>query len=115
MPDKANARPDRRKKLVDEISRLARVAIAGTTSETYRTCGNARCRCHGAGPKHGPHMYVSYRGEAGKTTGYYVPTAAHDDIRSGIEAWHGLKELLRELADINKDDVLERARAPRSR
>ncbi len=115
MPRQASARPDRRSKLLDEISRLASIAVAGTASETYRTCGNAGCRCHGAGPKHGPHMYVSYRGETGKTTGYYVPKAAHDDIRRGIEAWQTLKVLLRELADLNRDGVLERAREVRSR
>lgn len=60
-------------------------------------------------------MYVSYRGETGKTTGYYVPKVAHDDIRNGIEAWQTLKELLRELANFNKEDVLERARDVRSR
>jgi hypothetical protein len=49
------------------------VAIFGTSSETYRTCGHPGCHCHGAGPKHGPHLQVSYRGEQGKTTGYYVP------------------------------------------
>lgn len=105
-----SARPDTRQKLLDEIERLADIAVVGTASETYRTCGNPGCRCHAAGPKHGPHMYVSYRGESGKTTGYYVPKAAHDDIRRGIEAWQSLKELLRELAELNKDEALSRAR-----
>lgn len=108
MP-KPNARRNRRTKLVDEIARLAEVAIFGSVSETYRTCGNAGCRCRGEGPKHGPHLYVSYRGD-GKTTGYYVPKGAHDDIRRGVEAWRTLQERLRELADLNKDDALDRAR-----
>jgi hypothetical protein len=106
---KRNARRDRRSKLVVDITRLAEVAIFGSVSETYRTCGNAGCRCHGNGPKHGPHMYVSYRGD-GKTTGYYVPNAAHEDVRCGVEAWQTLQQCLRELADLNKDDALERAR-----
>lgn len=108
MP-KPHARRDRRPKLVAEIAHLAELAIFGSVSETYRTCGNAGCRCHGEGPKHGPHLYVSYRGD-GKTTGYYVPKAAHDEIRRGIEAWKTLQERLRELAELNKDDTLERAR-----
>ena len=102
-------RRDRRSKLVSEIARLAEVAIFGSVSETYRTCGNAGCRCRGEGPKHGPHLYVSYRGD-GKTTGYYVPKGAHDDVRRGIEAWKTLQQLLRELADLNKDAALDRAR-----
>ena len=108
MP-KPNARPDRRSKLLAEIARLVDVAIFGSISETYRTCGNAGCRCHGEGPKHGPHLYVSFRGD-GKTTGYYVPKAAHDDIHRGVEAWQTLQQRLRELAELNKDDALERAR-----
>jgi hypothetical protein len=110
MPRRPNARPDRRTELLTDISRLASIAIAGAASETYRTCGNAGCRCHAKGPKHGPHMYVSFRGDAGKTTGYYVPKAAQDDIRAGIQAWQALRELLRELADLNKEGVLARAR-----
>ena len=65
-----------RRKLLGEIERLAEIAVFGTLSETYRTCGRAGCHCQGDGPKHGPHLNVSYRGEKGKTTGYYVPKAA---------------------------------------
>src|SRR5436190_1417232 len=42
-----------RRKLLGEIARLAEVAIFGTLSETYRTCGQAGCHCQGDGPKHG--------------------------------------------------------------
>src|SRR6202046_5855232 len=65
-----------RRKLLSEIERLAEIAIFGTLSETYRTCGRAGCHCQGDGPKHGPHLKVSERGEKGKTTGYYVPKGA---------------------------------------
>ena len=102
--------PDRREELLAEIRRLADVAIHGSVSETYRTCGNAGCRCHGVGPKHGPHLYVSYRGAEKKTTGYYVPAAAHDDIREGVTAWQELQTALRELAELNKHDALRRAK-----
>jgi hypothetical protein len=59
-----------RRKLLGEIERLAEIAVFGSLSETYRTCGRAGCHCQGDGPKHGPHPNVSYRGEKGKTTGY---------------------------------------------
>src|SRR5207245_3982752 len=70
-----------RRKLLGEIARLAEIAIFGTLSETYRTCGQAGCHCQGDGPKHGPHLNVSYRGEKGKTTGYCVPKGAHEASR----------------------------------
>lgn len=106
---------ERRQRLLREIDRLAQVAIFGTISATYRTCGNPGCRCHGAGPKHGPHAYVSYRGPAGKTTGYYVPKAAEDAVRAGIQAWHELQAQLRLLADVNREALLTDARRPRRR
>src|SRR6266487_1675165 len=76
----------RRRKLLREIARLAEIAIFGTLSETYRTCGQAGCHCQGDGPKHGPHLNVSYRGEKGKTTGYYVPKGAQQATRQWVDA-----------------------------
>jgi hypothetical protein len=113
MTPRANAQPDRRAELLAEIGRLAEVAIFGTISETYRRCGSAGCHCQGRGPKHGPHLNVSYRGVAGKTTGYYVPKAAEADIRAGVAAWQTLQERLRELAELTKDEVMQRAKEDR--
>ena len=62
----------------------AEVAVFGTLSETYRTCGRAGCHSQQGGPKHGPHLNVSYRAENGKTTGYYVPQAAAEATRQGV-------------------------------
>jgi hypothetical protein len=86
MP-KSKESSGRRRKLLNEIQRLAEVAVFGTLSETYRTCGRAGCYCHRGGSKHGPHLNVSYRGEKGKTTGYYVPQAAEAATREGVAAW----------------------------
>jgi len=102
-----------REKLLAEIHRLSEVAIFGTLSTTYRTCGQPTCRCHRDGPKHGPHLGISYRGENGKTASYYVPKAAEQAIREGVDAWEELILRLRQLADINKDDILAAARHKR--
>ena len=77
-----------RERLLQEITELAPQALLGSLSETYRRCGNHKCRCHAGGPKHGPHLYLSYRGPAGKTTGYYVPEAAHAAVRHRGEFIH---------------------------
>jgi hypothetical protein len=100
----------RRRKLLNEIQRLAEVAVFGTLSETYRTCGRAGCHCQRGGPKHGPHLNISYRGEEGKTTGYYVPQAAEAATREGVAAWQKLQTCLRELAEMNKQRNLDGAR-----
>ena len=102
--------PERRRKLVLEIQRLAEVAIFGTLSTTYRTCGHPGCHCQGPGPKHGPHLNVSYRGEGGKTTGYYVPQAAQRATQQGVAAWQKLQGRLRQLAELNKEHILQQAR-----
>ena len=99
-----------RRQLLREIARLAQVAVFGTLSETYRTCGRAGCHCQRGGPKHGPHLYVSYRGEQGKTTGYYVPQAAAEATREGVAAWQRMQTCLRELAELNKERNLRQAR-----
>jgi hypothetical protein len=104
-----------RRKLVSEMKCLAEVAIFGTLSETYRTCGRAGCHCQRGGPKHGPHLYISYRGEKGKTTGYYVPQAAAAATREGVAAWQRLQACLRELAELNKERNLRRAHEGHSR
>jgi len=103
----------RRATILKDIERLAELAIFGTLSETYRTCGTPGCRCHGDGPKHGPHLYISYRGAAGKTTGYYVPAAAQGPIREGVAAWQLLQERLRDLADLNKQRIVDAAKSRR--
>ena len=95
-----------RKLLIQEIEDLAPHALLGSVSETYRRCGNPKCRCHADGPKHGPHMYVSYRGPSGKTTGYYVPQALHASVRSGIKAWGRIQECLRQLSLANKESLI---------
>jgi|SRR6516165_1945336 hypothetical protein len=104
-----------RRKLLEEIARLAEIAIFGTLSETYRTCGQAGCHCQGDGPKHGPHLNVSYRGEKGKTTGYYVLKGAQEATREGVAAWQEMQHYLRELAELNKERNLRRAREADSR
>jgi len=103
-----------REALLRHLSRLARRSLFGTLSETYRTCGRRGCRCH-QGHKHGPHLYVSFRGPEGATTGYYVPQALADSMREGVAAWQELQGVLRELAELNRQLLWARktARGPR--
>jgi len=92
----------RRERTIGRLLELAPEMLFGSASETYRTCGNPNCRCHGAGPKHGPHLYVNYKGENGRTTGYYVPQALHERVRHGLEAWREFQVLAKEVAQLNQ-------------
>jgi hypothetical protein len=98
-----------REALLRQISRLARRSLFGTLSETYRTCGRPGCRCH-QGYKHGPHLYVSFRGAQG-TTGYYVPQNLAEPMRQGVAAWQELQSALRELAELNRQRLWARKAA----
>ncbi len=102
--------------LLRRLLPLARRALFGTLSETYRTCGRPGCRCH-RGHKHGPHLYVSFRGPQGTTRGYYVPQALAEPMREGVAAWQELQEILRQLAETNRQRLWARRRGlgPRSR
>ncbi|HWI58630.1 MAG TPA: ISNCY family transposase [Bacillota bacterium] len=104
--DPADMNEQQRKRLLEEVAELAPQVLLGSLSRTYRRCGNRKCRCHFGGPKHGPHLYVSYRGPTGKTTGYYVPEVAHAAVASGVEAWHRLQACLRQLSLANKERLL---------
>ncbi len=96
-----------------ELHRLARHMIFGTVSERYHTCGQPGCRCHRGGPKHGPHLQISYRGDARKTTGYHVPQALAEPVREGVAAWRRFLAVARELADLNRDALwAQRKRSP---
>lgn len=108
-------RPEPRHKLLGRIEQLAQVAVFGTLSESYRTCGSRGCHCRTGGAKHGPHLQVSYCGPEGKTTGYYVPQAAQQAVRDGVAAWKEMQSLLRELAELNKEQMLKDVeRGPRA-
>ena len=48
--------------------------------------------------------------DRGKTTGYYVPHAAQEATREGVAAWQQMQQCLRELAELNKERNLQRAR-----
>lgn len=99
-----------REALLRRLSRLARRSLFGTLSETYRTCGRPGCRCQ-QGHKHGPHLYVSFRGPDGTTTGYYVPQALAEPMRAGVAAWQESQDVLRELAELNRQRLWARKAA----
>ena len=94
--------------LLRELGRLGRRMLFGTLSETSRTCGQPGCRCHHGGPKHGPHLQVSYRGETGKTTGYHVPQPLADRVRDGVAAWERFQAGARALAELNREHAWRR-------
>lgn len=103
-----------RDEAVERLHELAPKLLFGSASETYRTCGSPKCRCHTTGPKHGPHMYVNYKGKDGRTTGYYVPKAFQDRVREGLAAWRELQVVAKEIARLN-EEILDAERPSRKK
>src|SRR3989442_15829528 len=107
MKQPTDPSPQQRQQMLRQIVPLARKALLGTISQTYRTCGTTGCNCHHGGPKQGPHCYVSYRGHKGKTTGYFVPKRVLPDVRQSVRAWRQLEEQLRKLAQSDREGPVE--------
>lgn len=51
----------------------------------------------------------------GKTTGYSVPQALVDSVRTGVAAWHRVQAIARALAERNRARLVTRAAHRRSR
>src|SRR2546421_10173411 len=88
--------------LLRRLSQLARRALFGTLSETYRTCGRPGCRCQ-QGQKHGPHLYVSFRGPPAPPRGIKVQKARLGPIGGGERVCQDLRALLGELRGVNRE------------
>lgn len=93
----------RREKAIKRLLELAPEMLFGSSSQTYRTCGNANCRCHSTGPKHGPHVYVNYKAEDGRNAGYYVPQPLQQRVQEGLAAWREFYAVSKEIAEINRE------------
>jgi hypothetical protein len=83
--------------------------LRGSLMERYVTCGNPSCKC-ARGERHGPTWYLSVTLGPGRTTGSIIPEDKVDEVRSGIESYHKLKDQLEKISDINRE-LLRRERA----
>ena len=77
--------------------------IEGSIVSTSRFCGKKNCACHHGGPKH-PVLYVTWK-EKGKTVSLYIPRKIENDVRRWVQNYRKLKELTREVSDIQKQIV----------
>lgn len=77
--------------------------IEGTLVIATRICGRKNCACHTSGQKHSV-MYVTWK-ENGKTVSLYVPRHLETEVRKWVENYKSLKELIRQISNIQKDIV----------
>ena len=93
------------------LTKLPPVAeiLRGSLMERYVTCGNPSCKC-ARGERHGPTWYLSVTLGPGRTAGSIISEEKVDEVRSGIENYHKVKDQLEKISDINRE-LLRRERA----
>ncbi|MGI8784253.1 MAG: DUF6788 family protein [Acidobacteriota bacterium] len=96
------------RKLVKQAERMIQTGF----SQTLRTCGTPSCGCHSdPTKKHGPHTYVSFRTEEGKSSGMYVPVEHVDEVQRARQTWKEFGETAKELAALNRKQMQQSWRA----
>jgi len=88
----------RRQKLWSSLENNVEM-MQGSLFERYLPCGKEGCKCK-KGEKHGPFYYLTYL-EAGKLKTQYVPKDKVERVKKWIKAYKKVKEIIREIADIN--------------
>ena len=73
--------------------------MQGSLFERYLPCGKEGCKCK-EGAHHGPFYYLTYL-KAGKLKTQYVPRDKVEKVKKGIKAYKKVKEIIREVADMN--------------
>lgn len=101
-----------RSALCRRLLRLADRMVQGGLSETTRTCGHPRCRCH-RGVRHGPHLYLTFRTPDGRSSALYVPRAAERGVRRAMAAWAAFWETGVALSHRNRAALQRRLRTRR--
>ena len=84
--------------------------IEGSLVSTSRFCGKEKCACRHGGSKH-PVVYVTWK-EKGKTVSLYVPRKLENEVRRWVLNYRKLKELTREVSDIQKQIIRLREDKP---
>lgn len=98
-------------RLLRRIETLTESAVPGTLVEVMLRCGKASCGCS-TDPerRHGPHLYLKFRDENGRSTSLYIPRSYERDVRRGAEAWSKLQQAVRDLGQVNRQALSKRLR-----
>jgi hypothetical protein len=100
-----------RASLLRRLERLAGFAVQGTLVEVLVRCGTPSCGCHrDPERRHGPHLYLKFRGPEGRSTSLYVPRGQVREVQRAVEAWSEVWETLVTVGELNRQALRKRLR-----
>lgn len=103
--------PKERARLEQRITQLAGSAIQGSLVEVMIRCGKASCACHDdPSRRHGPHLYLKFRGANGRSTSRYIAREHEAELREAVAAWADMWQAMIELGQANREALVGRVR-----
>ncbi len=84
--------------------RLPPEVLHASFIERYLKCGKANCRCHTAGPKHGPFYYLNRCFAHGQMQSLLLKSPRQiDQARQSVAAYAQVQQALDEISQINHE------------
>lgn len=102
--------------LLQQLQTLGDNAVPGTLTEVMLRCGKTACGCRtDPDRRHGPHLYLKFQNEEGRSTSLYIPRSHEEEVRRGVEAWRRMRETVAELGNHNRKAIAKRLRQRRKK
>lgn len=96
----------RRRRLAGQLPDVAEV-LPGALASQERRCGKPGCRC-ARGELHGPYLYLSLPGPAGRSRLLYVPATMAEVVARRVETTARVEAVLAQIAAINAELLARR-------
>ena len=101
-------------RLLQRLQTLGENAVPGTLTEVMLRCGKTACGCRTDPNRlHGPHLYLKFRNEEGRSTSLYIPRSHEREVRRGVEAWSKMREAVAQLGNQNRKALARKLRQRR--
>ncbi len=101
-------------RLLQRLQTLGDNAVPGTLCEVMLRCGKASCGCRNElNRRHGPHLYLKFQNEEGRSTSLYIPRSHEREVRRGVEAWSKMREAVAQLGNQNRKALANQLRQRR--
>ena len=92
--------------LIAGIEQAAQSMVQGSLSELTRQCGDPSCACASdPARRHGPHLYLMFRGEE-KAHSVYIPPGHAETIKQAHGAWLRFQDSAAQIAAANRERFL---------